>query len=161
MSHAYHEDEKPMTCKLFLKLQMKEFSVWTTSHPDRTRQRRKTHVDVKGIRPCPHQASSAEAHGARVKQDIALQRKGLATELPSDMICNEILGTEGFFHSLGNGFVLFCFVFRAALAAYGRSQARGRIGATADSLHHSHSHGIHATPSTYTTAHGNARSSTH
>ena len=32
----------------------------------------------------------------------------------------------------------FC-LFRAALAAYGGSQARGRITATAASLHHSHS----------------------
>ena len=35
---------------------------------------------------------------------------------------------------------LFCFcLFRAALTAYGSSQARGRIGSTAASLHHSHS----------------------
>ena len=34
-------------------------------------------------------------------------------------------------------FVLFC--FRVTLAAYGGSQARGRIGATAASLHYSHS----------------------
>ena len=34
--------------------------------------------------------------------------------------------------------LLFCF-FRAAPAAYGGSQARGQIGATAASLHHSHS----------------------
>ncbi len=30
--------------------------------------------------------------------------------------------------------------FRATLSAYGRSQARDRIGATAAGLHHSHSH---------------------
>ena len=30
-------------------------------------------------------------------------------------------------------------LFRATLATYGGSQARGRIGATAASLHHSHS----------------------
>jgi len=35
-------------------------------------------------------------------------------------------------------FPLFVF-FRAAPTAYGGSQARGRIRATADSLHHSHS----------------------
>ena len=35
-------------------------------------------------------------------------------------------------------YLFFCF-FRAALAAYGRSQAGGRIGATTASLHHSHS----------------------
>ena len=29
-------------------------------------------------------------------------------------------------------------LFRAALVAYGGSQARGRIGATAAGLHHSH-----------------------
>ena len=38
---------------------------------------------------------------------------------------------------------MFCFFFfwpfRAALGAYGSSQARGQIGATAASLHHSHS----------------------
>ena len=37
------------------------------------------------------------------------------------------------------GFYLFL-LFRAAPAAYGRSQARGRIGATPASLHHNHSH---------------------
>ena len=46
-------------------------------------------------------------------------------------------------------FVLFCFLllvfclfglFRAAPEAYGGSQARGRIGAVAASLQHSHSH---------------------
>ena len=37
-------------------------------------------------------------------------------------------------------FVLFCFLlFRAAPAAYGSSQSRGFIGATAASLYHSHS----------------------
>ena len=35
-------------------------------------------------------------------------------------------------------FFFFCF-FRAALAAYGSSQARGGIGARAASLHHRHS----------------------
>ena len=34
---------------------------------------------------------------------------------------------------------LFFFLFRATGAAYVSSQARGRIGATAASLHHSHS----------------------
>ena len=39
-------------------------------------------------------------------------------------------------------FVLFCFcflLFRASFAAYGSSQTWGPIGATATSLHHSHS----------------------
>ena len=36
-------------------------------------------------------------------------------------------------------FNIYFFHFRAAPAAYGSSQARGRIGATAASLHHSHS----------------------
>ena len=39
-------------------------------------------------------------------------------------------------------FILFYFIFnlfRAALMAYGGSQARGQIGATDASLHHSHS----------------------
>ena len=33
------------------------------------------------------------------------------------------------------------FSFRAAPAAYGGSQARGQVGATASGLHHSHSNG--------------------
>ena len=36
-------------------------------------------------------------------------------------------------------FVVFFLFFRAALMAYGHSQARGRIGAAAASLYHSHS----------------------
>ena len=36
-------------------------------------------------------------------------------------------------------FVCVCVLFRAAPAAYGGSQARGQMGATAASLHHSHS----------------------
>ena len=36
-------------------------------------------------------------------------------------------------------FFFFGFFFRAAPMAYGGSQARGQIGATAASLHHSHS----------------------
>ena len=36
-------------------------------------------------------------------------------------------------------FVCFVFLFRAALVAYGSSQARGWIGGVAASLHHSHS----------------------
>ena len=56
----------------------------------------------------------------------------------------------------------FCFccvflLFRATLAAYGGSQARGLIGAIAASLCHSHSNvRIPAASATYTTAHGNA-----
>jgi len=73
-------------------------------------------------------------------------------------------------------YLFFC-LFRAAPVAYRRSQSRGWIGAAAASLHHSHSntgskphlwptpqpqqHHIQATSSTYTTAHGNARSLTH
>ena len=34
---------------------------------------------------------------------------------------------------------IYLLLFRAALAAYGSSQARGLIGAVATSLHHSHS----------------------
>ena len=46
--------------------------------------------------------------------------------------------------------------------AHGNSQARGRIGATAADLHHSHKQqGICAVSATCTTAHGNARSLTH
>ena len=46
--------------------------------------------------------------------------------------------------------------FRAAPAAYGGSQFRGRIGAVAAGLHH-----IRAASAIYTRAHGNARSLTH
>ena len=49
----------------------------------------------------------------------------------------------------------------AALAAYGDSQARGRIGAAATGLHQSHSNSGSEPSATYTTAHGNARSLTH
>ena len=45
--------------------------------------------------------------------------------------------TEIFFFFLLSVFV-FCFL-GAPLSAYGSSQARGRIGVTAASLHHSHS----------------------
>ena len=56
-----------------------------------------------------------------------------------------------------------CFVFlsfRATLAAYGGSQARGRIGAVAAGLctPEPQQHGIRAASVTYTTAHGNAKS---
>ena len=47
----------------------------------------------------------------------------------------------GFYLSMFFCFVLFCFVFafsRAAPGAYGGSQARGRIGAIATSLHQGH-----------------------
>ena len=64
-------------------------------------------------------------------------------------------------------------LFRAAPAAYGGSQARDRIGATAAGLHYSQSnsgylcppqpqqHQIQAASVTYTTAPGNTRSLTH
>ena len=50
-----------------------------------------------------------------------------------------------FFFKMGYGpahldFLFVCFgLFRAALAAHGDSQGRGRIGAVAAGLHHSHS----------------------
>ena len=56
------------------------------------------------------------------------------------------------YHS-GNSFFFF-FFFRAAPTAYGSSQARGQIRATATGLHHSLSRA-------YTTAHGNVRSLSH
>ena len=60
-------------------------------------------------------------------------------------------------------FFFFVVFFRAILAAYGGSQARGLIRATTAGLGHSHSNvgselGLHAT---YTTAHSNIGSSTH
>ena len=59
-------------------------------------------------------------------------------------------------------FLFLFLLFRAAPAAYGGSQTRGLIGATAAGLHHSHSHGgIWAASVTYTTVHGNAGSLTH
>ena len=60
-----------------------------------------------------------------------------------------------------NLYFFFCLfaISWAAPAAYGGSQARGRIGAVA-SLHHSHSN-AGPTSATYTTAHGNAGSLTH
>ena len=62
---------------------------------------------------------------------------------------------------LNVGLFLFFFLpFRAAPVAYGGSQARGRIGATAAGLGHSHSR-IQAVSATYTTAHCNSRSLTH
>ena len=55
-------------------------------------------------------------------------------------------------------YYFFCFLFRAAPMAHGGSQARGRIGAAAASLHHSHSN-MGSEP--HTTAHGNGGSLTH
>ena len=52
-------------------------------------------------------------------------------------------------------------LFRAAPKAYGSSQARGRIGATAAGLHHQpQQRGIWAKSAIYTTAQGNAGSLT-
>ena len=61
-----------------------------------------------------------------------------------------------------NLFIIFLNLFRAASAACGSSQARGWIRAVAAGLHHSHSNTqTRAASTTYTTAHGNAGSSTH
>ena len=61
--------------------------------------------------------------------------------------------------------IYFCVcLFKAAPVAYGSSQARGWIRATAASLYHSPKmdpSGIRAMSVTYNTAHGNARSLTH
>ena len=63
-------------------------------------------------------------------------------------------------HDEGVFFFFYIFVFSGHTPmAYGGSQARGPIGAVASGLRHSHS--IRATSSTYTTTHGNTRSSTH
>ena len=53
------------------------------------------------------------------------------------------------------------FLLRAAPSAQGSSQARGRIGAVAVALHHSHSNAGSEMCETYTAAHGSAGSSTH
>ena len=60
-------------------------------------------------------------------------------------------------------FFLFSFLlFRAVPAAYGISQARGPIEATAADLDHKpQQHQIRAESETYTTAQGNAGSLTH
>ena len=62
-------------------------------------------------------------------------------------------------------FYLFTFLFRTTPTAYGNSQARGQIGATAVSLCHSHSHNhsnAETEPSvTYTTTQGNQANQTH
>ena len=59
-------------------------------------------------------------------------------------------------------FILFFLLFRAALEAYGGSQARSGTGAAAAGLHHSHSSVESGPPLTYTTAHSsNTRSLTH
>ena len=60
------------------------------------------------------------------------------------------------------GTLLFFFFFflKAELVAYGASQARSQIRATATSLRHSYSR-IQAASATYMTAHGNPRSLTH
>ena len=56
----------------------------------------------------------------------------------------------------------FFFLFRAAPAAYGGSQARGRIRAVVAGLHHSHSNtGSEPHLPPYTTVHSNTGSSTH
>ena len=63
-------------------------------------------------------------------------------------------------------FFVFLLFFLANPVAYGGSQARGRIGAVAAGLRHSHCNTamqdrIGAESATYTTAHGNAGSLTH
>ena len=57
-------------------------------------------------------------------------------------------------------FLFFC-LLRATPAAHGGSQARGLIRVAAASHSHSHSHAIQAASSTYSKAHGNARSLIH
>ena len=58
-------------------------------------------------------------------------------------------------------FVFFC-LFRATSVAYGGSQSRGRIGAIAACLHHSHSNeGSKPRLRPTVTAHGNGGSLTH
>ena len=64
-------------------------------------------------------------------------------------------GLEGKNWRIINFFVF----FRATPAAYGSSQARGRIGAVATDLHHSHS--LVGSELSRVIAHGNTRSLTH
>ena len=58
-------------------------------------------------------------------------------------------------------FFFFFGLFRATPMAYGSSQVRGRIGAVAASLHHSHSNIGSKRVRDLSTAHGDARSLTH
>ena len=72
--------------------------------------------------------------------------------------------TEGlnYFLPFLSSFLPSFFLFRAVLAAHGGSQARGRMGAVATSLHHSSRQlGIQAASSTYISAHGIDESLTH
>ena len=56
--------------------------------------------------------------------------------------------------------IIYIYIFLDILAAYGGSQARGRIRAAGASLHHSHSN-VGSESSLWPTAHGNARPLTH
>ena len=82
----------------------------------------------------------------------------------SQGVLNVFTGSGKLRHNLIVFHFLFLFLlFRATPAAYGGSQAWGRIRAVAASLHASHSNAgyephLHVT---YTTAHGNTRSLTH
>ena len=71
-----------------------------------------------------------------------------------------VLGRRAFFSVESQGACFFFLLFRAVPAAYGASQARGQIGATAAGLHHSHT-GSQPTSVSNTIAHGNAGSPTH
>ena len=83
--------------------------------------------------------------------------RGLGFSLYSDVF----LFASSIFYSLFT-FFFFFLLFRAALMAYGSSQARGRIRAAATGLHHKpQQHSIQAESATYTMAHGNVRSPTH
>ena len=71
----------------------------------------------------------------------------------------ELMLKLGIFQCWQSVFCLFCFVFllffRASPMAYGGSQNRGRIGATAASLRHSHSNAgfkLHLGPTPQLTA---------
>ena len=57
-------------------------------------------------------------------------------------------------------FFFFVLLFRAKPIAYGGSQARDGLGATAANLHHSHSN-MGSEPAAYTTAHDSPGSLTH
>ena len=67
---------------------------------------------------------------------LYLKLTGPQQELPIYVCVCLYIYIYFFFFSFSFSFFVF---YRAALAAYGGSQARGRIGATAAGLHHSHS----------------------
>ena len=85
-------------------------------------------------------------------QGVSLKhRRALVLSPPCLLECDPLDSVLGLcFYSF-----IYLFIFRAAPAACGGSQARGQIGAVAAGLQ-PQQHGIRAVSATYTTAHGNS-----